>query len=401
MQADLQQQLAALGPLDSANRRGSACKLCGCVTELFDVVDFNKCCSEQNPYMFGRSGVAVAYHRCPRCDFVFTEFFDDWTTVEFAQFVYNDDYIKVDGEYAGARPRRVADRIAQQLSRHFRQRILDYGSGSGLFEAQLRTHGFVNVTSYDPFSSPARPAGRYDIITCFEVLEHTPTPVETLADIASLLAPGGCVLFGTGLQPVDIGKVRGSWWYIAPRNGHVSIYSHRSLALAGRQAGLTLHAGGGDLAFAGARPSPVVQKILNAVGKPTLCFELNAPPRGGAVDQANWNTVENRDGDMFRWTRAREISWRVQEQALAPCELMVSVPFRAEVQRSFADGCELLVGGRSVKLARGVGTLTAAVTLEQETEPVIKLITPAPLRPCDLRPVKDARLLGLAVMMAR
>jgi 2-polyprenyl-6-hydroxyphenyl methylase/3-demethylubiquinone-9 3-methyltransferase len=399
MQPGLHQQLAALGPLEIANRRGPPCKLCGCTSEFFDVVDFNKYCSEQNPYTFGRSGVAVAYYRCPRCEFVFTDFFDDWTTEEFARFVYNDDYIKVDGEYAGARPRRVADRIAKRLGRHFRQRILDYGSGSGLFEAQLRTHGFVNVTSYDPFSSPARPAGRYDIITCFEVLEHTPTPARTLADIASLLAPGGCVLFGTGLQPPDIGRLRGSWWYIAPRNGHVSIYSHRSLAIAGRRAGLTLHASAGDLAFGGARPSPVAQKMLGLVGRPTQFFELTAPLKG--EDEAGWNVAEGRDAETFRWTKAREIVWRVQEDMLAPCELMVSVPFRAEVQRGFAGGCELLVGGRTVPLTRGVGTLSASVTLEEAAEPVIRLITPEPLRPCDLRPVKDARLIGLAVMMAR
>jgi SAM-dependent methyltransferase len=401
MKLELHQQLVALGPLDIANRRGPSCKLCGCVSEFFDVVDFNKCCSDQNPAMFGRAGVAVAYYRCPRCDFVFTDFFDDWSIVEFAQFIYNDDYIKVDGEYAGSRPRRAADSIAQRLGRHFRQRILDYGSGSGLFEAQLRTHGFLNVTSYDPFSSPARPAGRYDIITCFEVLEHSPSPAETLADIASLLAPSGCVLFGTALQPPDIGRLRGSWWYIAPRNGHVSIYSHRSLAIAGRRAGLTLHVGGGDMAFSGARPSPVVQKVLAGVGKPTQVFELTAPARGAEADEASWNGTEGRGGDLFRWTKAREIVWRVQEEMLTPCELIVSVPFRAEVQRGFADQCELRVAGRSVPLTRGMGALSASVILEHEAEPVVKLITPEPLRPCDLRPAKDARLLGLAVMMAK
>jgi hypothetical protein len=86
---------------------------------------------------------------------------------------------------------------------------------------------------------------------------------------------------------------------------------------------------------------------------------------------------------------------------LAPCELMVSLPFRAEIQRGFADKCELSVGGRTVPMARGVGTLNASVTLDEEVEPVLRLMTPEPLRPCDLRPVKDSRLLGLAVMVVR
>ena len=37
----------------------------------------------------------------------------------------------------------------------------------------------------------------YDIITCFEMLEHTDSPDEIVADIAALLKPGGTAAFST------------------------------------------------------------------------------------------------------------------------------------------------------------------------------------------------------------
>jgi 2-polyprenyl-6-hydroxyphenyl methylase/3-demethylubiquinone-9 3-methyltransferase len=393
--------LDALPPLDRTNRQAASCKICGVQGEFFDVVDFNKCCSEQEPYAFGCAGIPVQYLRCPRCEFVFTTFFDDWTPDEFARFVYNDDYIKVDGEYAGIRPRREADNIAQRLRGLTHLRILDYGSGSGLFADHLRGYGFGQVENYDPFSNPERPHGRFDVITCFEVLEHTPTPRQTLADIADLLDPGGCVLFSTGVQPAEFARLRANWWYVAPRNGHASIFSLRSLAIAGRTAGLTLHAADGAYAFGGPRPSPASRRVLASTGAPIQVFELTSPGRGAelqAGQKTSWNALES-FGDMpFRWTKEAEIAWWVQDQMLLPGELVVSIPFRAEVARGFADACRLEVGELSVPLVRANGALTASLTLHESTQPVITLVTPAPLRPCDLRPVKDARFLGLAIL---
>ncbi len=42
----------------------------------------------------------------------------------------------------------------------------------------MAAHGFANITNYDPFSSPARPAGKFSLITCFEVIEHTVSPAR-------------------------------------------------------------------------------------------------------------------------------------------------------------------------------------------------------------------------------
>jgi 2-polyprenyl-6-hydroxyphenyl methylase/3-demethylubiquinone-9 3-methyltransferase len=71
-------------------------------------------------------------------------------------------------------------------------------------------------------------------------MEHTSDPVSTLRDVASFLDQSGVLIFTTGIQPYDIGHVRAGWWYIAPRNGHLSIFSEPSLAEAGRRASLTI-----------------------------------------------------------------------------------------------------------------------------------------------------------------
>ena len=45
-------------------------------------------------------------------------------------------------------------------------RILDYGSGGGVFAAAMAKHGFEAVEEYDPFSHPERPAGKFDVVLC-------------------------------------------------------------------------------------------------------------------------------------------------------------------------------------------------------------------------------------------
>jgi len=52
-----------------------------------------------------------------------------------------------------------------------------------------------------------------------------------MSDIISLTDAGGLSLFSTALVPWDIDRLRAQWWYVAPRNGHVSLMSQKSLEL--------------------------------------------------------------------------------------------------------------------------------------------------------------------------
>jgi len=399
MKKALAAQLAALPALKPVTRPASVCKICGGDAGFFDVVDFNKFCSSNNSYEFGPAGVPVEYLRCNVCEFLFTSFFDDWTTEEFGQFIYNADYIKVDGEYAGDRAARQADELAPRLGALHQPRILDYGSGEGLFAQHLRARGFSRVENYDPFSSPVRPTGTFDVITCFEVLEHTTQPLQTIADIASLLDPGGCVLFSTGLQPANIAEVRANWWYVGPRNGHCSIYGARSLAAAGQAAGLILRQDMDGFAFSG-RGTSRISKALLGDARARYLFRLAAPGRGGIVppgQEASWQDAEGEGREMFRWTKRPEIGWTVQREMLQPADITVVVPFCSEIKKGFAGSCAVRIGPRSAPLIRGAGVLVAEMAIDRAYDPVITLVTPQPLRPCDLRPVDDDRLLGVAV----
>ena len=43
----------------------------------------------------------------------------------------------------------------------------------------------------------AEEAGRYDVVTCMEMLEHVPHPDQIIAHCARLLKPGGVAVFST------------------------------------------------------------------------------------------------------------------------------------------------------------------------------------------------------------
>ena len=113
-------KLSSLPPLtqELCGRVSESCRICGAPCLPFDVVDFNKFCSQSNFYLFGTSGIFVEYVRCTRCCFVFTVFFDGWSIHDFSQFIYNNDYIHVDGEYALARPSRDAETFARMFGSH-------------------------------------------------------------------------------------------------------------------------------------------------------------------------------------------------------------------------------------------------------------------------------------------
>jgi Flp pilus assembly protein TadD/SAM-dependent methyltransferase len=223
---------AAACPVAPAQPQPVPCKICGQPSPLLGVVDFNKSCIEAQGRRLPVAGVPVYYRRCVDCGFVFTGALDDWTHAEFERYIYNEQYITVDPDFAELRPTGNARLIAEAFSGSSKNiRVLDFGGGSGLLASRLRQEGFTAET-YDPFSTfDQTPVGQFDLISCFEVMEHVPSPQQTVASMVALLKqPGGAILFSTLVLPDDF-EARGlSWWYAAPRNGHVSLYSPASLA---------------------------------------------------------------------------------------------------------------------------------------------------------------------------
>lgn len=219
------------------------CKVCGADAALFDVIDFAKTCNV-GEHPRPASGIPVYYRRCVSCHFIATEFFDCFTPQQWTDLVYNTEYYaSVDPEYNEIRPRGNATVVDALLGDSRDEWVgLDYGGGNGETAARLRAMGY-HYDCHDPFgcrtvTDDAR--GRYNFCSVFEVAEHTPDPKGFIADVVSWCTPSKlALLIGTHVHDEAVSDANGlNWWYAAPRNGHVSLHSRRSLRELARQEGL-------------------------------------------------------------------------------------------------------------------------------------------------------------------
>ncbi|MDP9039967.1 MAG: class I SAM-dependent methyltransferase [Acidobacteriota bacterium] len=233
----------AVERLQATRASGSAaCKVCGGQADLFDIVDFNKSC-HRTQYPLGLSGVPVSYRMCHECRFVFTDFFEGFTADEWKRYVYNKDYETVDPDYLSVRPALNARDIGTLLHGRKSSVIgLDYGGGNGMTMSLLRQDGWAFDT-YDPFGQTdmsQERVGRYNFCSAVEVFEHLPDPIGSMREIVEKASPDRLIIL-IGTQTLDgnvSDETRLSWWYAAPRNGHVSLYSKKSLQTAGALFGL-------------------------------------------------------------------------------------------------------------------------------------------------------------------
>jgi 2-polyprenyl-6-hydroxyphenyl methylase/3-demethylubiquinone-9 3-methyltransferase len=56
--------------------------------------------------------------------------------------------------------------------------------------------------------------------------------VAGVAEIVKHVGEPGAVFYSTMTQPDDFDRQGMSWWYVGPRNGHISIFSKQALATA-------------------------------------------------------------------------------------------------------------------------------------------------------------------------
>jgi 2-polyprenyl-6-hydroxyphenyl methylase/3-demethylubiquinone-9 3-methyltransferase len=206
------------------------CKMCGGQTRLFGSVDFNRSCEHRGAEPSDPAGLAIPYHRCTSCHLLFTVAFDHWSGADFLRHIYNDGYLAADPDYVTTRPTNHAQMVLGEFG-GLAISLLDYGGGNGRFCEELARKGLHGGQTYDPFSAAhnTRPTEQFDLITCFETLEHLPDPKAVVQDIAGYLKGGGMVFFSTMIQPRDIQTLGTRWWYIGPRNGHITLYSAEAL----------------------------------------------------------------------------------------------------------------------------------------------------------------------------
>jgi hypothetical protein len=211
------------------------CKICGSNAEWFDVVDFAKTCNTPDVYPRGLAGTPIYYSRCSRCGFIFTNHFDLFTADQWNERVYNNEYIEADPDYEELRPRLNAQFLDLFLSGRKNSVVgLDFGGGNGRTTELLRRRGW-RFDSYDPFGASTISADNphtYNVASAFEVFEHLVDPVGTTSRILQMMSTDkALIIVGTGVTDGRVDEARRlSWWYAAPRNGHVSLYSRKSLA---------------------------------------------------------------------------------------------------------------------------------------------------------------------------
>lgn len=242
-----------------------SCKVCGGEAELYGVVDFNKNCEEAHRFFLPLSGIPVYYHRCNDCGLVFTTQMDHWSSDDFAAHIYNDSYVDVDPDYKGVRPRNFSKLVIDFARRIDARHVLDFGGGEGSL-ARFLGEDNLHCDNWDPMTTGNAPPSQhaYDLVTCFEVFEHTPTPIETLQLALSCLRDGGLLLFST-LTIDKLAHRNIGFWYIAPRNGHITIHTRTSLARLVGALGWRVHHFSDGMHLAYKNDLPAVVNALNFV----------------------------------------------------------------------------------------------------------------------------------------
>lgn len=161
-----------------------------------------------------------------------------------------------------------------------RRRLLDIGSGLGVFPAAMVADGW-DATALDPdpratamlrdhapvatvtddFDTAVLP-GRFDLVTLNKVLEHVPAPIGLLARVRDVLAPDGLayVEVPDGEAALDAGADREEFFV-----EHLDAYSMASAALLARAAGFRVLR---------------QERLVEPSGKFTLFQFLAAAPQG-------------------------------------------------------------------------------------------------------------------------
>lgn len=158
----------------------------------------------------------------------------------------------------------VAQAKEQGEFRHIKisegDRILDVGCGGGYFLRIASKLGAVvqgvepspigaetasqsglevfNGTVSDFASNHAGP--KFDIITANHVVEHTPDPVETLTAMKELLAPDGYIWIAVPNADCWFSRRMKGRWHGCDLPYHIMQFSAKSMAEAGRRAGLNV-----------------------------------------------------------------------------------------------------------------------------------------------------------------
>ena len=145
--------------------------------------------------------------------------------------------------------RRVLNAVLERVRPPAGARLLDAGSGSGRTLDELARFGSVAGVELNPLGVEAArarghldvreapvesipyPDAAFDLVTCLDVIEHTPDDVRSLRELRRVTRPGGAVVVTVPAYPR-------LWSRHDEVNGHYRRYTRRALRRAAAGAGL-------------------------------------------------------------------------------------------------------------------------------------------------------------------
>lgn len=124
-------------------------------------------------------------------------------------------------------------------------RLLDVGASFGHFLAEARSRFQATGIEVSPSavtwakrtfsvdigvgSIYELRAGKYDVVTCWDVIEHLESPADAIGQIRSHLAPGGRLFISTPDAGSLVARVMGSRWHYLDPVQHLNVFSRRNL----------------------------------------------------------------------------------------------------------------------------------------------------------------------------
>jgi 2-polyprenyl-3-methyl-5-hydroxy-6-metoxy-1,4-benzoquinol methylase len=196
-------------------------------------------------------------------------------------------------------------------------RVLDIGCGKGSLLSRAKKQGFIceGIETNEPLAESVRrkldcpvhsgllsqcdfPAGTFDVVTMYDLLEHLPDPIEDVRRVHSWLKPGG-ILFV--LTPNDDALLRRvarlafrSPFHFFQRPMHTLYYPHHLSYFTSRSLSSLLEGIGFDTVHIETRNQEMSRLNLSAVERLAVSFIFAASrpfPRSG--------------GKLLAWARRR------------------------------------------------------------------------------------------------